>query len=251
RRRISTRPGWLGWTSPAERSATSRSTRRSSPPAPTSPYAWRTSHWRPDRRSRSSSVRSPTPRSETGSDARPDRRARRPTRAARALGRRRPRSRAGGRGRADAAARGRRRRPVGRERLPARAGTGRAGDRHARGRESPREQRAVSRGVDPQAVAQEPAPPAGVLLAPERSLLTGRSAPLVIGSAGDRLEREAERVASALVQRRAPIPRTSADAVVLRRQGPPAAGQRAEPGSSGSIRTGKLARREYVVHPHH
>src|SRR5262249_23904832 len=72
---------------------------------------------------------------------------------------------------------------------------------------------------------------------------------LVIGSAGDRLEREAERVASALVQRRAPIPRTSPDAVVLRRQGPPAAGQRAEPGSSGSIRTGKLARWEYVVYP--
>src|SRR5262249_21108207 len=44
---------------------------------------------------------------------------------------------------------------------------------------------------------------------------------------------------------------TSADSVVLRRQGPVEAPKRAAPGSSGSITTGKLARWEYVVYPDH
>src|SRR5262249_46321987 len=83
------------------------------------------------------------------------------------------------------------------------------------------EHRAVSARAHPEAVAHEPAPPAGALLAPERSLLTGRSAPLVIGSAGDRLERGAERGAAALVERRAPQPRTAHARVCPRDAGAP------------------------------
>jgi Domain of unknown function (DUF4157) len=89
------------------------------------------------------------------------------------------------------------------------------------------------------------------MLAPERSLVPSRSGRLAVGAPDDPLEREAERVASALVQRRTPIPRTSPGTAVLRRQGPGEAAKRAEPGRSGSIKTGKLARWEYVVYPDH
>jgi hypothetical protein len=103
------------------------------------------------------------------------------------------------------------------------------------------------------------------VLAPESSLLAGRSARLAVGAAEDPLEREADRAASALVERRPWIQRTSPGGVALRRNGwaaaaaaaagaaaaVAAAAKRAEPGRSGSITTGKLALWEYVVYPDH
>jgi hypothetical protein len=107
------------------------------------------------------------------------------------------------------------------------------------------------------------------MLAPERSLLPSRSGRLAVGAPDDPLEREAERVASTLVQRRPRIPTMSPGAVALRRNGlaggaaaaasalaaaAAAAGEavkRAAPGRSGSIRRGKLARWEYVVYADH